>query len=342
MMNTSRQNTSIPPSFKAWRITHNQRVEAAVADVSLDDLTPGDVVVRTAYAGLNYKDALATTNHGKVIRHFPRIGGSDLAGVVISSADPRFAPGDAVMAYAGGLGVDEDGGFSEYVRLRASRVRSVPANLSLLEAAALGVAGTTAALAIHLLEENGLRPGTGNVLISGATGGVGTIGIEMLSALGYDVTAMTSKPHHDDLLRQLGAAEVIRTTAVTDGSRPLERPVWSGAIDNVGADVLPWMIRTVRERGTIASIGNAGGNTLKTSVLPFILRGVRLIGVNLSAYTDMEDRLLERLSTDLRPRLLTRSAHVISLDELPENIDRMLTGQTVGRIVVGLWEQPPA
>ncbi|WP_244119291.1 alcohol dehydrogenase catalytic domain-containing protein [Burkholderia gladioli] len=234
--------------------------------MSLDDLTPGDVVVRTAYAGLNYKDALATTNHGKVIRHFPRIGGSDLAGLVVSSGDPRFRPGDAVMAYAGGLGVDEDGGFSEYVRLQASRAKPVPANLSLLEAAALGVAGATAALAINLLEESGLKPGTDNVLISGATGGVGTIGIEMLSALGYEVTAMTSKPDHDDFLRKLGAAEVMRASTVTDGGRPLERPLWSGAIDNVGAHVLPWMIRTVRERGAIASIGNAGGNTLNTSV----------------------------------------------------------------------------
>lgn len=330
------QNTAVPPSFKAWRITHGQQVEAAVANVSLEDLTPGEVVVRTCYAGLNYKDALATTNHGKVIRHFPRIGGSDLAGLVVWSEDPRFAPGDAVMAYAGGLGVDEDGGFSEYVRLKSSRVKPVPANLSLLEAAALGVAGATAGLAIHLLEESGLRPDAGKVLISGATGGVGTIGIEMLAATGYEVTAMTSKPDHDDFLRRLGAADVISTTTVTDGSRPLERELWSAAIDNIGAGVLPWLTRTVRERGAIASIGNAGGNALNTSVLPFILRGIRVVGINLTAYTDIEDRLWQRISTDLRPRLLAESTHVISLDELPENIDRMLAGRSTSRIVVGL------
>ncbi|UIF89678.1 acryloyl-CoA reductase [Cupriavidus sp. UYPR2.512] len=327
--------TAVPPSFKAFRICRGERVRAGIANVSLDELTPGEVVLRSAYAGLNYKDALATTDHGNVIRHFPRVGGSDVTGVVVDSTDPRFRPGDAVMAYAGGLGVDEDGGFSEYVRLRAARVMPVPDGLDLLEAATLGVAGFTAALAVHLLQESGMRPEAGSVLVNGATGGVGSMAVDMLSRLGYRVSAMSGKVDHDDMLRRLGAAEVIRSGSIEDCAKPLERARWSGAIDSVGGTQLAWLTRTVQPRGVIASVGNAGGNELVTSVLPFILRGIRLIGVNVSFYGDLEATLWQRLATDLKPAHLGESAEIVALDQLPDRIGRMLAGLATGRTVVG-------
>ncbi len=335
-------SATVPPVFKAYRITRGDKVAASVANVSLNDLTPGEVVVRSAFAGLNYKDALATTDHGNVIRHFPRIGGSDVAGVVVASDDPRFRPGDAVMAYARGLGVEEDGGFSEYVRLRADRTLALPAGLTLFDAAALGVAGYTAALAVHLLEENGLTPGAGTVLVNGATGGVGSMAVEMLSGLGYRVSAMSSKPDKNDLLRRLGAVEVIRSSEAADSAKPLERSRWSGAIDSVGGSQLAWLTRTVQPRGVIASVGNAGGNELTTTVLPFILRGIRLVGVNVSFYDDLESGLWKRLGTDLKPARLRENTETIRLDQLPDRVRRMLAGQATGRTVVAFQAQPLA
>lgn len=325
---------AVPASFRAYQISRGDRVSAAITDVSLDTLTPGEVVVRSAYAGLNYKDALATTDQGKVIRHFPRIGGSDVSGVVVASDDVRFRPGDAVMAYARGLGVDEDGGFSQYVRLRAEHTLPLPNGLDLLEATALGVAGYTAALAVHLLLESGLEPAAGNVLVNGATGGVGSMAVEMLSGLGFRVSAMSSKADEDDMLLRLGAVEMIRSSSIENSGRPLERSRWIGAIDNVGGAQLAWLTRTLRPRGVIASVGNAGGSELATSVLPFILRGIRLLGVNVSYYGELETLLWQRLATDLKPARLRHNTKLIALDQLPDRIQQMLSGQSTGRSVV--------
>lgn len=324
----------VPPRFKAFRITKEAKVESSVTNVALDDLTPGEVVVRTAFAGLNYKDALATTDHGRVIRKFPRIGGIDLTGVVISSTDSKLRPGDQVMALGHGLGVDEDGGFSEYARLRATQTLALPKGLTAYEASIIGVAGYTAALCIHLLEEARVTPSSGEVVVNGATGGVSLMAIEMLNALGYSVVAVSSKADADAQLHKLGAASVMRSQSIPESTRPLETARWAGAIDVVGNKQLAWIIRTTKSRGAIACVGNAGGNELTTTVLPFIIRGIKMLGADSNSYDDIAPTLWARLGTDLKPKHLHEYAHKLTLDDLPARIQQMLAGKTTGRAVV--------
>jgi len=323
-----------PSTFKAFRITRTDRVESGLTQASLDQLSPGDVVIRTAYAGINYKDALATTEHGKVIRQFPRIGGSDASGWVVHSTHPAFKAGDPVVVYARGLGVDHDGGFAEYMRVPGDWLLPLPSGLTLLEAAALGIAGFTAALAVHLLQENGVRPEQGQVLVNGASGAVAGMAIEMLARLGYPVVAMSGKSHARERLLQLGAAEVVSADQFEDAGKPLASARWSAVVDSVGGQGLDWLLRTVKPRGVVASIGNAGGNEFSTNVLPFILRGVRLIGVNVTFYLDIETQIWQRLANDLKPAGLAENVGQISLEQLPHHIQRMLQAQTSGRTVV--------
>lgn len=295
-------------------------------------------MIRARYAALNYKDALATTDHGGVIRNFPRVGGSDVSGHVLSSDDPRWQPGDSVLAYAQGLGVDHDGGFSEYVRVRPDQLVALPPELDLLSGASLGVAGFTAALTVHLLQENGLQPEQGDVWVNGATGGVGCMAIAMLAASGYRVVAMSSKAEHADWLLRQGAAEVVGRGELTSSSALLAKARGSAAIDSIGGDALDGLLRSMQPRGIVASVGNVSGNALHTNVLPFILRGVRLIGINLSAYRDLEPMLWRRLATDLRPDRLNENTRLLALDELPAAIGQMLNAQTVGRTLVDYGE----
>lgn len=329
---------SAPTRFRAFRIHRGERVLGKIDSLTLDDLSPGGIVIRARYAGLNYKDALATTEHGGVIRNFPRVGGSDVSGHVLSSDDPRWRPGDAVLAYAQGLGVDHDGGFSEYVRVRPDQLVALPPELDLLASASLGVAGFTAALAVHLLQDNGLRPGQGDVWVNGATGGVGSMAIAMLAASGYRVVAMSSKTEHSAWLRRQGAAEVLGSGDLAPSPGLLAKARGSAAIDSIGGAALDGLLRSMQPRGIVASVGNVGGNTLHTNVLPFILRGVRLIGVNLNAYRDLESLLWRRLATDLRPARLRENTRLIALDDLPEAIRQMLNAQTVGRTLVAFGE----
>jgi acrylyl-CoA reductase (NADPH) len=321
-------------SFRAFRITSEDRVKSGITRLNLKDLSNGQVVIRTAYAGVNYKDALATTERGNVIRNFPRVGGSDASGWVVSSEDPAFKPGDEVLVYARGIGVDHDGGFSEFIRVPADWVIPLPAGLTLFEAAALGIAGFTAGLTVHLLQENGVKPGDGKVLVNGATGGVATMAIDMLSQRGYQVVAMTAKMDRAESLKQLGAIDVISPAAFSDSGKPLASALWSAALDSIGGQHLSWLVRTVAPRGVVASIGNVSGSAFSTSVLPFILRGVRLIGINVSVYLDIEQRLWERLSTDLKPRHLSANVQLISLDQLADHLESMLAAKTSGRTVV--------
>lgn len=328
--------------FKAYRIFNEDgKIVSRLVETTLDELDPGEVVLKTAYSSVNYKDALAATGAGKIIRRFPCIGGIDVAGVVVSSSDSRFQPGDEVLCTGYDLGVAQDGGFAEYARLPADWVVPLPANLSLYEAMALGTAGFTAALGIHWMEKNDLKPENGKVLVTGATGGVASLAIDMLAKLGYAVTAMTGKDSEHDYLKALGAAEVIsRNTLEPDMGkvqRPLEKALWAGAMDSVGGEQLAWLTRTMQQHGVIASFGNAGGIELKTTVLPFILRGVKLLGVD-SANTSMPLRraVWARLANELKPRHLQQVAHTITLEQLPQTFDRMLKGQTRGRAVVKL------
>ncbi|MBA2352873.1 MAG: oxidoreductase [Burkholderiales bacterium] len=323
-------------SFKAYRIFNQEgKSQGRFDETRLDELDPGEVVLKTAYSSVNYKDALAATGAGKVIRRFPCVGGIDVSGTVVSSTDQRFKEGDKVIATSYDLGVARDGGYSEYVRVPADWTVLLPQGLSLFEAMAIGTAGYTAALAIHLMQQNDLKPDSGKVVVNGATGGVASLGIDMLAGLGFQVTAISGKDDEHDYLTRLGANEVLSRNGMEMGTRPLEKMLWAGALDSVGGEALAWLTRTMQQNGVIASFGNAGGIELKTTVLPFILRGVRLIGVD-SGYTAMPLRrnIWERLASDLKPRHLDAIAHTINFDELPGVFDKLLKAKLKGRTVV--------
>jgi NADPH2:quinone reductase len=324
-------------SFRAYRIFEENGSSAArFVELTLDDLDPGEVVIRTHYSGVNYKDALAATGAGKVIRRFPCVGGVDAAGIVESSSDARFKAGDAVLVTGYDMGVAHDGGFAEYVRVPADWVVPLPRGLTLYEAMALGTAGFTAALSIHRLEQNELAPEKGRVIVTGATGGVGSIAVQMLSQLGYYVVALTGKDREHDYLRSLGASEILPRSGIDlKSQRPLEKAQWAGALDAVGGDTLAWLARSMQQNGAIASFGNAGGVELHTTVFPFILRGVKLLGVD-SAATAMPLRkqIWQRLAGELKPRQLAQLAHKVQFADLPELFPRMLRGETRGRAVV--------
>jgi len=323
--------------FKAFRLfSESGRTAGRVVEMALDELSSGEVVFRTACSSVNYKDALAGTGSGgKIVRKFPLVGGIDAAGTVVSSSDGRFKAGDAVICTSYEMGVGHDGGYAEYCRVPADWVVPLPAGLTLHDAMAIGTAGYTAGLAICLLEQNDMKPANGKVLVNGATGGVATLAIDMLAGLGYSVTAVTGKEREHEFLKRIGATEVLARASIDLGTRPLEKASWAAAFDSVGAEQLAWLTRTMQQHGVIASFGNAGGIELRTTVLPFILRGVRLIGVD-SAYTPMplRQRVWERLATDLKPRHLGEIAYEITLDELPGQFDRLLKGAGRGRAVV--------
>lgn len=325
--------------FSAYRILEeNGKSSGHFVELSLDDLDPGEVVIRAHYSSVNYKDALAATGAGKVIRRFPCVGGVDVAGVVESSQDARYKAGDAVLVTGYGMGVDHDGGFAEYVRVPADWVVPLPQGLTSFEAMALGTAGFTAALVIHRLEQNELRPENGKVIVTGATGGVGSLAIQMLAQLGYHVVALTGKDCEQDYLKQLGASEILlRSTIELNSTRPLEKAQWSGALDAVGGATLAWLTRTMQQDGAIASFGNAGGAELHTTVFPFILRGVKLLGVD-SAATAMPLRKMiwQRLASDLRPLHLADATQCVAFSELPQVFLPMLQGKSRGRSVVAI------
>lgn len=324
-------------NFKAYRVFNDDsKIQGRIIGLTLSDLMPGEVVFRNAYSSVNYKDALAATGAGgKVIRKYPLVGGIDAAGVVMSSTDARFKAGDEVICTSYDFGVAHDGGFAQVCRVPADWVVPLPQGLSLLEAMTLGTAGYTAGLAVELLELNGLAPGNGKVLVNGATGGVASLAIDMLAGKGYAVTAITGKDSEHAFLQTLGAQEVLARGAIDMGARPLEKSQWAAAFDSVGGDQLSWLTRSMNQNGLIASFGNAGGIELKTNVLPFILRGVRLIGVD-SAATPMPLRryVWQRLASDLKPRHLSQIANIITLDDLGAYFDKMLKGAIRGRAVV--------
>lgn len=323
--------------FTAYRIHKiGKKVVARFEEITLDELSAGDVVIKAQYSGVNYKDALAATGRGKILRHFPRVGGIDVAGVVVSSSDRRYQNGDPVLVTGCGLGEDHDGGYAEFVRVPGASVIPLPGGLTAASAMALGTAGFTAALAIHRLEREGLNPGGGPVVVTGASGGVGSLAVNMLSHRGYEVVAVTSRPEAQDYLKRLGADSILLRTEIDYGSRPLGRAQWQAAIDNVGGDLLAWLTRTVGWWGSIASIGLVGGAELHTTVMPFILRGVNVLGIN-SVWTPRRLRLKvwQRLAGGLKPPNLKRiAAHPIGLDCLPSALIQVLDGRHQGRIVV--------
>ena len=323
--------------FRAFRVfDEGGKISARAVEAHLDELAPGEVVFKTAYSSVNFKDALAGTGTGgKIIRKYPLVGGIDSAGVVVSSTDARFKAGDEIICTSYDFGVAHDGGYAGYCRAPADWIVPLPGGLTLFEAMALGTAGYTAGLAVELLELNGMAPGRGKVAVNGATGGVASLAIDMLAKLGYQVTAITGKDTEHDFLKKLGAAEVLSRSKLDMGTRPLEKPLWAAAFDSVGSDQLAWLTRTMQQAGLIASFGNAGGIEFRTTVLPFILRGVRLIGVDSGATPmPLRRKVWGRLASDLKPRHLGDIAHTITLDDLPGYFEKMLKGQIRGRAVV--------
>ena len=328
--------------FTAYQIFEQDgKSQGRFVELTLDDLDPGEVVIQSHYSSVNYKDALAATGAGKVIRRFPCVGGIDVSGAVTSSSDARFKAGDQVLVTGYDMGVAHDGGYAEYVRVPADWVvplpqgLSRPNGLSLWDAMALGTAGFTAALAIHRLEQNELTPDKGKVIVTGATGGVASLAIQMLAQLGYHVVALTGKDTEHEYLKSLGASEILSRKDLAMGTRPMEKAQWAGALDSAGGETLAWLTRTMQQNGVIASFGNAGGIELHTTVLPFILRGVRLIGVD-SAATAMplRSKIWQRLASDLHPKLLAQVAHAVPFAELQQVFPAMLQGKHRGRTVI--------
>ncbi len=326
--------------FKAFRIhsEDGRHIEARLETIALDDLSDGDVVIRGAYSSINYKDALAATGTGKILRKYPLVGGVDIAGTVVSSADQRISEGDQVVVTGCGLSETHDGGFAQYARVRGDWVIPLPEGIDARSAMSIGTAGYTAAMAIHRMEQNGQQPEQGPIAVNGATGGVGSMAVDMLAGRGYAVTALTRKTDAEGYLRSLGADEILNLNDIEFGTRPLEKTLWAGAIDNLGGEILGWLTRTTQPNGNIASIGLVAGVKLSTTVLPFILRGINLLGIN-SVEVPRSERVIvwNRIATDLRPRHLNDIAnHEVSLEELPESFQAYIDGRIVGRTIVSL------
>ncbi len=325
-------------TFRAFRVFEEAgKVEGRVVDATLDELSAGEVVIHAAYSSVNYKDALAGTGAGKIIRRFPLVGGIDVSGTVASSTDARFREGDEVLVTGYDLGVAHDGGYAQVVRVPAEWVVRVPSGLSLFDVMAIGTAGFTAALSVAAMELNGLTPASGPVIVTGATGGVGSVAVQCLAARGYRVTALTGKDGEHEFLRSLGAAAVLSRNGLQMGTRPLEKPLWAGAVDAVGGDTLAWLTRTMMHEGCIANSGLTGGTDLHTTVLPFILRGVKLLGINsVTCPAGRRQDVWRRLATDMRPNGLKTIATEIGLDQLPDAFATLLKGAARGRFVVRL------
>ncbi|MBH9551481.1 acrylyl-CoA reductase family protein [Inhella gelatinilytica] len=312
------------------------RVMSRLETLAPQPLGVGQVRVAVQWSGINYKDALAATGAGKIMKRFPLVVGIDLAGVVSESADPRYVVGEPVIVVGCGIGEESDGGFAEQAVVHGDWIVRCPAGLSLRDAMAIGTAGFTAAMGIQRLEDNGLTPSAGPVLVNGATGGVGSLGLNMLAGAGYRVTAWTGKADAADWLRGLGAAEVMLASSLPEKVRPLEKALWAGAIDNLGGAPLAWLCATMQPLGSIASIGLASSHELHTTVMPFILRGVNLLGIN-STYcpVPLREKVWARLGGDLKPSgLATIAQREVGLRELPTVFEDYLQGRVTGRTLV--------
>ncbi len=323
--------------FRAYRIDQEDgKIVAGFATLNLDDLSAGEVVIKVSHSTINYKDALAATGAGRILRSFPLVGGIDLSGTVVSSESDEFAKGDTVLVNGCGLSETRDGGYAEFARVPAAAVVPVPEGMTAAEAMQIGTAGYTAALAIHRMEQNGQRPENGPIVVTGATGGVGSIAVDMLDGRGYEVVALTGKAEQSDYLKGIGARQVLLRGDLDLGKRPMEKAQWAGAIDNLGGEVLTWLTRTTDYGGNIASIGLAASHELNTTVIPFILRAVCLLGINsVDTPRDLRLQVWQRIGNDLKPRHLDKiAANNITFDELPDAFQAFIDGKVTGRTVV--------
>lgn len=322
--------------FKAFVVDQDDNgiVSNSYKELTKDDLPEGDVLIKVHYSGINYKDALATQDHNKIVKQYPMVPGIDLAGTIEETNAPGFEVGDKVIVTSYDLGVSHYGGFSEYARVKSEWVIELPEDLTLEEAMIYGTAGYTAGLAIEQLEKSGMSIEGKEVLVRGATGGVGTISLLMLNNLGYDVIASTGRDDAEEKLKKLGAKEVIGRLP-EDNSKPLEKKTWQAAIDPVGGENLPYIVKRLDNNGSVALIGMTGGNNFETTVFPFILRGASIIGID-SVFTPIKlrKRVWRRLAKDLKPQQLHDIKHVISFDEIPKAIDQVINHNNTGRIVI--------
>lgn len=330
---------STPDSFRAFRIhADGKSHRAGVETLKADDLNPGEVLIRVAYSSVNYKDALAGSGQGKILRRSPLVGGIDVSGHVIASSDPHFKEGDAVLVTGSGLSETRDGGYAEYARLESQWVVPLPAGLDPREAMILGTAGFTAALSLYRLLANGQTPDMGPIVVTGATGGVGMLALDVLTRAGFEAHAISGKPDHFDDLIAVGARQCLSRADLHWGQRPLESSRWAGAIDNVGGEMLAGLTRVIHPYGSIACCGLAGSHELHTTVMPFIIRGVSLLGIA-SAGTayPIRRRIWEHLASDWKPAHLDSICTAeVGLDELPGVFARMLAGESFGRTLVRL------
>lgn len=308
---------------------------AEFVDLTDADLPDGDVTVAVRYSSLNYKDGLAVSGKGKIARTLPMVCGIDLAGVVESSDNPAYSPGDEVLVTGWGLSEGHPGGFTQKQRVPAKFLTAKPSTLSLEQTMAIGTAGFTAMLCVLALEGAGLTPGDGEIVVTGAAGGVGSVAVAVLAKLGYSVTASTGRESTHDYLRSLGATSLIAREDLATAGRPLDKEKWAGGVDTVGSQTLATVLAQTRYRGAVAACGLAGGNDLPTTVLPFILRNVALLGVD-SVMCPPEPRAVawERLGTDLPLDLLDSMTTVAPMSTLPKLADEILAGQTRGRVVI--------
>lgn len=322
--------------FKAFVVDQDDNgiVSNSYKELTKDDLPEGDVLIKVHYSGINYKDALATQDHNKIVKQYPMVPGIDLAGTIEETNAPGFEVGDKVIVTSYDLGVSHYGGFSEYARVKSEWVIELPEDLTLEEAMIYGTAGYTAGLAIEQLEKSGMSIEGKEVLVRGATGGVRTISLLMLNNLGYDVIASTGRDDAEEKLKKLGAKEVIGRLP-EDNSKPLEKRTWQAAIDPVGGENLPYIVKRLDNNGSVALIGMTGGNNFETTVFPFILRGASIIGID-SVFTPIKlrKRVWRRLAKDLKPQQLHDIKHVISFDEIPKAIDQVINHNNTGRIVI--------
>ncbi|MDN5863836.1 MAG: YhdH/YhfP family quinone oxidoreductase [Gammaproteobacteria bacterium] len=325
-------------AFPAWRVQRaGEGIEARLDRLTPDELSPGEIVIRAEYSSLNYKDALALSGRGKIMRHYPLVAGIDVAGRVETSDDPAFGPGDAVLVTGSGIGERTDGGFAGRVRVAAKHVIAIPSGLDTRSAMQLGTAGFTAALAIHRMEINGQAPGGGPILVTGASGGVGSLAVAMLAGRGYKVVAMSGKPEAQKWLGELGAEEIILSREADFGDKPLESARFAGALDTVGGDTLARLFPVIDWWGNVAAIGNAGGAKFQATVFPFILRGVSLLGINsMATPRALRETLWERLATDLKPAALDDIAgEEIALEQVMRSVELLMDGKgPLGRTLV--------
>jgi len=324
-------------SFRALRLDQVEgKTRAVLADIAIDDLPPGDVLVDVTRSTLNYKDALAITGAGKIVRQFPFVPGIDFAGKVASSADARFKPGDAVILTGWGVGERQWGGLGAKARVKGDWLLPLPAGLSLEQAMAVGTAGFTAMLSVLALEEQGVTPERGEIVVTGAAGGVGSVAIPLLARAGYRVVASSGRAELAGYLKELGAAEVVDRRQFGEGSKaPLDSARWAGAVDSVGGDTLINLLKAMQYHGVVAACGLAGGAELHGTVFPFILRGVRLIGID-SAYYPAAGRAVvwDRIARDLDLCLLARMTTLVPLRDVPKLAPDFLRGAVRGRLVV--------